>query len=277
MQLRPDTIDQLQQEMEDPPAEFHVHSGLMGLLTQARTILAALAATEGPIPQAEQLSLVDRFLDQLHTAISEEQQAQNRSAQQQWRQWVHDSMSGNLGWAHKWSKLANIWKPSSGELSTDNRPTAKLEREAARLSQIWGSGRKRSVKYRATQEAIDNLPPISVDEFRRAVNTFPKRTSSTWDGFHPKHFALLTDEQIKAVILLMRLLEQVGEMPTCLQGIVATLIPKLKGATEAFRSIGMMPGLYRVWARCRAPVAKRWSGPTSTPPSATRAAAPFSS
>jgi hypothetical protein len=177
----------------------------------------------------EQLTLVDRFLEQLHNAINEEQQAQNRTAQQQWRQWVHDSMGANLGWAHKWSKLAAVWKPPSGELSTDNRPTAKLEREAARLSQIWGSGRKRGAKYRATQEEIDSLPPISIEEFRRAVNTFPKRTSSTWDGLHPRHFALLTDEQIEVVIKLVRLIEHVGEMPACLQGIVATLIPKLKG------------------------------------------------
>ena len=56
----------------------------------------------------------------------------------------------------------------------------------------------------------------------------------------------------------MYLIEQVGEMPSCLQGIVATLIPKLKGEEEAFRSIGMMPGLYRVWARVRAPLAKQW-------------------
>ncbi len=47
-------------------------------------------------------------------------------------------------------------------------------------------------------------------------------------------------------------------MPACLQGIVATLIQKLKGDDEAFRSIGTMPGLYRVWARCRAPLARQW-------------------
>ncbi len=257
-QCTADTLDQLQDELGQPPVEYHTHPGLMGLLTQARTILEALAATSNPLTSEEQIGLVDRFLEQLRTAITEEQQAQNRTARQQWRQWVHDSMGTNLGWAHKWTKLAAVWKPPASELSTDNRPTAKLEREAARLSQIWGSKRTRGPTYRATQEAIDGLPPITVQEFRRAINTFPRRTSSTWDGLHPRHFALLTDAQIEVVIKLMRLIEQVGEMPTCLQGIVATLIPKLKGDLESFRSIGMMPGLYRAWARCRAPIAKQW-------------------
>ena len=204
------------------------------------------------------MELIDRFLEQLQRALDEEQQARARTTQQQWCQWVQDSMGVNTGWAHSWSKLAAVWRPPSGELSATNRPTDKLEREAARLSGIWGCTRTRAAKYRAPQEEINNLPPISVEEFRRAIGTFPKRTSSTWDGLHPRHFNLLTDAQIEVVLKMMHIIELVGEMPTCLQGIVATLIPKLKGEVEAFRSIGMMPSLYRVWARCRAPLAKQW-------------------
>ena len=253
--FKPDVIDQLQDEIGEPPTEFHTHPGLMGLLTQARTILAAVAATDNPLSAEEQKGILDRFLEQIHQALEEEQQAQARSNQQQWRQWVQNSMGLHTGWAHKWSKLAAIWRPPNDELSLTNRPTDKLERGAARLSDIWGCTRHRAPKYRAPPEAISSLPPITVEEFKRTIGTFPKRTSCTWDGLHPRHFKLLTDTQVEVVLKMMHIIELAGEMPTCLQGIVATLIPKLKGEVEAFRSIGMMPCLYRVWARCRAPLA----------------------
>jgi hypothetical protein len=102
------------------------------------------------------------------------------------------------------------------------------------------------------------MPAITVDDLKRAVKTFPRRTAQTWDGFHPRHFSLLSDQQLSIVADILHLVEQVGEMPSCLQGIIATLIQKIKGDEEAFRSIGMMPGLYRVWARCRAPLARQW-------------------
>ncbi len=254
----PSTIDLLQHELEDPPCEYHSHPGLMGLLAQARTALAAIAATTSPLTKEEQLTILDRLIESIASAMEEEHRLQSASAQEQWRHWVQNSMGVNPGWAHRWSKVSATWRPPRGDLQTLGRPTDKLDVEAERLSSIWGCSRSRTQRFRASQSDIDTLPPVTVEELRKAISTFPRNTAHTWDGLHPRHFLLLSDLQLEVVIALMHLIEQVGEMPSCLQGVVATLIPKLKGDSEAYRSIGMMPGLYRVWARVRAPMAKQW-------------------
>jgi hypothetical protein len=207
---------------------------------------------------AEQLATIDRFLEAVSDAMEEEQRLQATTAQQRWRQWVKNSMGINAGWAHKWSRLSSVWKPPKGDLNVHGRPTDKLDSEASRLSDIWGCKRTRAPRFRASQQAMDELPPVTVEELRSAIHTFPRHTAHTWDGLHPRHFGLLSNLQLEVVIALMYLIEQTGELPTCLQGVVATLIPKLKGEEESFRSIGMMPGLYRLWARVRAPIVKRW-------------------
>eukprot|EP00959_Pyramimonas_sp_CCMP1952_P281042 5874706-Pyramimonas_sp.AAC.1 len=52
-------------------------------------------------------------------------------------------------------------------------------------------------------------------------------------------------------------------MPSQLQGAISTLMLKLKqqeyiNAKPSFRSIGMLPALYRVWARLRRSAAREW-------------------
>jgi hypothetical protein len=237
------TLDQLQDELDTPPTEFHSHPGLMGILLQGRTVLAAVAATSSPLTLAEQLATIDRFLEAVSDAMEEEQRLQATTAQQRWRQWVKNSMGVNAGWAHKWSRLSSVWKPPKGDLNVHGRPTDKLDSEASRLSDIWGCKRTRAPSFRASQQAMDELPPVTVEELRSAIHTFPRHTAHTWDGLHPRHFGLLSDLQLEVVIALMYLIEQTGELPTCLQGVVATLIPKLKGEGKSFRSIGMMPVL----------------------------------
>eukprot|EP00959_Pyramimonas_sp_CCMP1952_P398962 8360092-Pyramimonas_sp.AAC.1 len=52
-------------------------------------------------------------------------------------------------------------------------------------------------------------------------------------------------------------------MPSQLRGAISTLMLKVKQqddihAQPAFRSIGMLPALYRVWARLRRSAAREW-------------------
>ena len=97
-------------------------------------------------------------------------------------------------------------------------------------------------------------------DFLKAARSFPRRIASTWDGFHPRHFGLLEESQAEVALDIFRLVERVGVLPTVLQAIFAELIPKHKAdATElSHRSIGLLPSLYRQWARVRREEARRW-------------------
>eukprot|EP00959_Pyramimonas_sp_CCMP1952_P169991 3551455-Pyramimonas_sp.AAC.1 len=72
---------------------------------------------------------------------------------------------------------------------------------------------------------------------------------------------MLDDEQAGLVCQFIELIEQVGHMPSQLRGAISTLMLKVKQqddihAQPAFRSIGMLPALYRVWARLRRSAAR---------------------
>ena len=65
---------------------------------------------------------------------------------------------------------------------------------------------------------------------------------------------------MEVVLELLSLIKRIGVLPTVLQAIFAKLIPKHKGeAVELnFRAIGLLPSLYRQWARVRREEARKW-------------------
>eukprot|EP00959_Pyramimonas_sp_CCMP1952_P028718 602451-Pyramimonas_sp.AAC.1 len=72
---------------------------------------------------------------------------------------------------------------------------------------------------------------------------------------------MLDDEQAELACKMIELIEQVGHVPSQLQGVISTLMLILKQhdgahAQPAFRSIGTPPALYRVWARLRRAAAR---------------------
>ena len=100
---QPDTLDQLQDELSQPPVEFQSHPGLIGLHVQASTALSAESATVDPATQDDKLEILTTFLSEVGQAREQEQRQQSRSATQQWRARVQDSLGVNAGWAHRWS------------------------------------------------------------------------------------------------------------------------------------------------------------------------------
>ena len=89
----------------------------------------------------------------------------------------------------------------------------------------------------------------------RTSSTFSSKTSQTFDGFHVKHYGMLSDEGTKVLVLLIRLILALARMPPSLELVLATLIPKAKGG---FRAIGLFPSLYRVVMRILGPLLRSW-------------------
>ena len=106
----------------------------------------------------------------------------------------------------------------------------------------------------------EELAPIDAKLLKRASRSFPARTAQTWDGFHPRHFAFLNEEELEAVCELLNWVERHGKMPTQIWGMLRALMMKANktGSGPAFRSIGVLPALYRVWAKARQYVVKEW-------------------
>ncbi len=80
-------------------------------------------------------------------------------------------------------------------------------------------------------------------------------TAQTYDGFHVRHFALLCDGALDALSHLLLAVEMTGRWPSQIGLVPMPLIPKPKGG---YRGIGILPGLYRLWAKARRPMAEAW-------------------
>ncbi len=177
--------------------------------------------------------------------------------------------ASSMGWRHRWSRVEPgtlAWRPRSvtHHGSRGGRPTHMLTAETARLTKLW-QATSEPTSPPEVPPAADYLPDISLEGFQQAVKKFTHHTARTYDGIHPKHMELLSDEQQRAVISFLRLVEAFGEFPEALRTIVTVLIPKLKTVEAAFRGIGLLPAMYRVWSRCRQPLVAEWESTIHSP------------
>eukprot|EP00972_Heterocapsa_arctica_P113311 16436455-Heterocapsa_arctica.AAC.1 len=95
----------------------------------------------------------------------------------------------------------------------------------------------------------EKLKPITPGMVRDAARRFPIKTAETYDGFHVRHWGLLSDEGLEVVALLLNLIEITRQWPRQILGLTTCLIPKAKGGK--YRGIALFPSLYRIWAKIR--------------------------
>ena len=126
------------------------------------------------------------------------------------------------------SKLAETWK------SSPQKPTNTTTRP-------WGGG--------------SALPRLTVKRLSDAALSFAHGTSYTYDGFHPRHYALLQYKTLLAITMLYEAIECMGVMPTESQHAMIALLPKPKGG---FRPIALLPGVCRLHGKARKPDIDQW-------------------
>jgi hypothetical protein len=106
------------------------------------------------------------------------------------------------------------------------------------------------------------LPRLTPTELRKASLGFPKRTTMTYDGFHVRHFALVSDEGLSALGTLLEVIEMTSRWPTQLEVVTTPMLAKPRGG---HRLIGKLTGLYRLWAKARRPYAEAWEASHDRP------------
>ena len=99
-----------------------------------------------------------------------------------------------------------------------------------------------------------SLPPITVDDIRRACKSFPATTADGLDRFRPRHLLLLGDTGLELLAALCNLSEISGQVAV-LGARVVFFLPTPAGGE---RPIGTLPTLFRVWCRCRRRIADEW-------------------
>ena len=101
---------------------------------------------------------------------------------------------------------------------------------------------------------VARLPPLSVSCFVEAAKTF-KRGTCSLRGIHPRHFSLLDNSAIAALIRILHVAEAHGCLPPQLMSVIIALLPKPAGGE---RPVGWYQSLYRVWIKSRSCLVQQW-------------------
>ena len=94
------------------------------------------------------------------------------------------------------------------------------------------------------------LPLITPQAIRKACRSFPPATAVGVDGLRPRHLLHLDVRGLTVVAAILYVSERAGLLPV--EGSNIIFLPKPTGSE---RPIGLLPTMYRVWCRCRRPVA----------------------
>ena len=248
--------------VEYPPQEFQQVPSLIAILSKAPTLVTGLCedSDAGAINEVLNMQAFETFLGEVDAAVRDAKATLKAGHIASWRTWVQEAGRKRQGWAQKWTAVHEAWTPprAKDDGTFSGRPLETLKRERARLMSIWGSGPRPHQPFEAPQEAYNLVAPITPATLARAARSFPTRTAQTFDGFQPKHYALLDDYQQQVTLSLLVLVERVGAMPRAIAAILTKLIPKVRATEHVFRGIGLQPSLYRLWARCRQVEARGW-------------------
>ena len=265
------TAEWLARDLEDCPAEFRSMPPLIGLHAQAKLLIEAMVRDErsGFSSAVLNTTAFQSFYNHLESAIEEEKRQVRAGHLQAWRNWIREAGRSHKGWAHRWTALKQHWQPVRAPPGADftGRPLDMLQSERDRLSGVWECSDEPQEWFQAPAESATQLEKLAPELLQRAARSFPRKTSQTWDGFHPRHYALLSLDQAAVVIGILRLIERIGVLPAVLRAILAKLTPKHKAEADVIshRSIGMLPSLYRLWARARRGEARRWEQRNRSP------------
>jgi hypothetical protein len=110
-------------------------------------------------------------------------------------------MAKGIGWAHRWSKPREPWKPTpvfhDGVWS--GRPSVLLAAETKRLETLWQCAP--DPPPLDPPASLDHqLPQLSVTQLREALQTFSSSTAESYDGVHQSHLKMLEDVHLSAFV-----------------------------------------------------------------------------
>ncbi len=169
-----------------------------------------------------------------------------------WKEWLLEDFAAGASRAHAYSRLPQEVLPTAADVpgaAMSSTPEALLDEQRRKYGRMW---RPADGPYTYHWNNVDELPLITPDEMREASRSFKRRTARTYDGFHPRHFAELSDGALRTLALIFQAVEITGRWPRQLRLVMTALLPKPKGG---YRPIGILPAPYRLWAKIR----RRWT------------------
>ncbi len=175
------------------------------------------------------------------------------------REWAHHASHAGAAMAHRWTKVPVEWRPETVEADIGEGtvvtadPGAVVEAERDKWDKYWNPHEEMGSEL--DWGHVDELERPTALQFRRAARSFPRTTGVGVEGITPADFDALDDYGIEACIDVMMSCEAAGYIPRAIALILVRMIPKKDGGR---RPIGLLPSLYRIWAKVRGNEVRNW-------------------
>ena len=108
----------------------------------------------------------------------------------------------------------------AGPWNADDASSASAEQE-------WEADLAAAADHEAPYAAFTS------DELREVALLFPRRTGILLDGVHVRLLALLSDEALLSLAVILLVVEQLGVLPSQVQRLLIFLIPKATGGRRS--------------------------------------------
>ncbi len=198
---------------------------------------------------------VDEAAEEIHSELKKQTEQEARERKQKWHDWIREGFDAGARNAHAFSRLPAEWRPSVQKLvdgTITAEPTAILEGQRGKYAEMWAAGDSPGGYSWKSRQALPRLQP---GDLRTSSMTFRRRTATSHDGIHMRHYALLSDGALHVLSAILEICELLGTMPRQCRLVVTPLLEKPKGG---FRPVCVYASLYRLWAKARQPVATAW-------------------
>ncbi len=143
--------------------------------------------------------------------------------QRKWREWVSEGIDKGASRAHAYSRMPKAWTPTTALLADGTVSSSVddlMNEQRDKFKRLWGPS-DRPFKYSWKDDA--ELPTMRADHLRATANTFAERTSTTYDGLHPRHLGRLSDDSLDTLGIIFAAVERSGTWPRQVSLIIATL------------------------------------------------------
>ncbi len=220
-----------------------------GMRAMARSLANAGEENGGPLERLEQLCSDIDTTEAKYTAAEKGEEIRR------WREWVSEGIDQGASNAHAYTRLPKAWAPTVAELpdgSASSSVDDLMEEQRLKFKRLW---RPVERPYRYDWDDAEELPALNAEQLREAANTFAARTSTTFDGFHPRYIGRLSDGALETLGVIFSAVERCGVWPRQVSLVVAILLPKPAGG---FRPIGLAPAVYRLWSKARRATTDEW-------------------
>ncbi len=175
------------------------------------------------------------------------------------RRWAREASCAGAAAAHRWTRIPSEWRPDTVEELVDGAwtitadPGAVVEEERIKWAALWSPDGTANTDLEWGNATCLARP--SIEQFRRAARSFPRKTGVGVEGITPSDFDALDDDGIESCISVLLACEAIGYIPKLLALVIVKMIPKKDGGR---RPIGLMPSLYRIWGKVRADDVRDW-------------------